>query len=1098
MAQAAPGAPRSSGGSGGSGNSGSSDPVSAARASLQKETLQDSQDSQQRGATNAMTEQLDDSTIGWFKKRNGDTLEGALAFVPWVLQQAYQEGGLDEGQIVIHKGKGAVVFVDASGFTDLTATLAAKSNGAEQLSLCLKAFFTPLIDLIHAYRGDVIKFTRNALTIYFQGVDDTISPKYNCVVPPHGTYGLPDLGPMATAVLRASACCIEIHKRLHMWDTGVDGVCLSLHIGVGCGEVRILQVGGETPPATKVPRWEYIIAGPPIEQISIAEPLAKPGETCLSPKAWEFISDCVIEGPPIEENPAYHLLLRMDESKYTFPTIKHAAMENDSRMEKRFKLSELQVIRRYIPATVYKQIECGTLTYVNETRHISTIFVNGTGPTLDVMSNRGATIAQELMSKVQFYCHQHEGTLNKFIINAKGMLFLLVFGLPPLVHQDDPTRAVLACFDMVKVFKKLDLVGKFGVTTGTSYCGVVGSSARMEYTVLGDCVNVASKLMSNACPNSILTDVETKNRCSTEVIFNQLAPIRIKSKDEPVPIFQPVKKDTVSVLGLTSEKKICFPWHDHPFGGSLGLATASSSFMQQNVQQLCGVRSWAGIMRVNDMLGLPFDKKMHQVEQTVLLNKGPLAKAPTDSPFCQGGVVVMEANTGMGKVELAEHIVVYSAVRLQVLPVFGSMGPRPGDSERLALELVRSVLGIYRTVSQNPLPADDFQALQKLTPAAQADHLPALQQALKETTYKSAGNFLDAALEVIIALLRNLVKQTPILMTLQFDYGTSLFPFNLEDQAIFWKAVTRLSDLVINELQYKQDASNKPLVMMIICRDVDDNNVAVKFAREKDTLIHLGGLTEENIVEYMSNYLNVPEQMVPQALRIFVQQVTSGNPLFIRETIDQLQEHHIQVKLGANNAPKQIDVKDMDIASSKISSWNNTAMVGGTVCMLESLDPLEAAVLKMSTCFRGTFTLPDLAASTCSRWADATRFDFLRLFKAIRKLVQSNIIEAIIPEEAGDELPQSAPSTPGGGRNSLGNSPSMTKGSKTQCFQTNNVLIRAVGGAMVLEAQKKTVKRQALIDRALWRKLPERMAILASKRNSTHIPWYYEQAFRRM
>lgn len=32
-------------------------------------------------------------------------------------------------------------------------------------------------------------------------------------VPPHGSYGIPDLGPMATAMLRASACCIEIHKR---------------------------------------------------------------------------------------------------------------------------------------------------------------------------------------------------------------------------------------------------------------------------------------------------------------------------------------------------------------------------------------------------------------------------------------------------------------------------------------------------------------------------------------------------------------------------------------------------------------------------------------------------------------------------------------------------------------------------------------------------------------------------------------------------------------------------------------------------------------------------------------------------------------------
>ncbi|OLQ15475.1 Adenylate cyclase type 10 [Symbiodinium microadriaticum] len=254
----------------------------------------------QQTRSSNIAENLDERILSWFKKRNGDTLKGALAFVPWVLQQAHGEGGLEKSQIVIHRGTGAVVFSDASGFTALTERLSKKSDGAELLSLCLTSFFTPLIDIINSYRGDVIKFSGDALTIYFQAVDDTKHEKYNHVVPPHGTWGLPDLGPEATSVLRASACCIEIHKRLHMFDTGVDNVRLCLHIGVGCGDVNILQVGGVVPPETHVPRCEYIIAGPPLEQISVAEPLAKNGETCLSPQAWAYVKDCVIEGLPLE------------------------------------------------------------------------------------------------------------------------------------------------------------------------------------------------------------------------------------------------------------------------------------------------------------------------------------------------------------------------------------------------------------------------------------------------------------------------------------------------------------------------------------------------------------------------------------------------------------------------------------------------------------------------------------------------------------------------------------------------------------------------------------------------------------------------------
>ncbi len=36
-------------------------------------------------------------------------------------------------------------------------------------------------------------------------------------------------------------------------------------------------------------RWEYVVAGPPISQIAIAEPLAEPGETVVSPEAWELV-----------------------------------------------------------------------------------------------------------------------------------------------------------------------------------------------------------------------------------------------------------------------------------------------------------------------------------------------------------------------------------------------------------------------------------------------------------------------------------------------------------------------------------------------------------------------------------------------------------------------------------------------------------------------------------------------------------------------------------------------------------------------------------------------------------------------------------------
>lgn len=1042
------------------------------------------------------------SVLNWFNKRNGDTLRGALAFVPWVLQQAYFEGKLESGSTVMHTGDGAVVFSSASGFTTLTERLARRSNGAELLSHCLKLFFTPLIDLINSYRGDTIKFSCNALTIYFPSVDDTLGSKFNGVVPPHGTYGLPDLGPKATAVLRASACCTEIHRRLHEFDTGIDGVRLCLHIGVGCGEVSILKVGGVVPPearyndSVKVPRWEYLIVGTPLEQISIAEPLAKQGETCLSPQAWEYVKDCVIEGRPVEDHPNYHLLLKMDESKYTFPTIKHAAMENDVRMDNKFRLSELHILRQYIPTAVFKQIECGTLGFVNEMRNISTIFVSGSG--LNPRSEKGAQTCQELVMAVQQKCYAHEGTMNKFLVDDKGMLFLMVFGLPPLVHTDDPTRAVLACFDMIKVFKRLELVGRFGVTTGNSYCGLCGSPNRMEYTVLGDTVNLCSRLCATARENTVLCDEATRQRSTRELQFTPLEPVKFRGKANKVKIYEPVFVEHVSSVGITAEKKITFPWYAVA-GDGVAATTVTPERLMQNTQQLCSVKAWFGIQRISEMLGGPFDANLHRNNHNVA-QAAQTAKPPDDSPLARGGVIVIEGATGVGKLELAEHLVMYSTLKFKMVPIFGTMGPRPNDSIRFSNELLRSTLGAFRFVQD--LPNDPFQALTKVAPPQFSTRLPLLRLLLSNKAAKEqSAEVLESCIEVVKALVSILCKQISVTMTLQYEWGMTVYPKIQQDRFTFWGVVQNLSSLV--------GPGPNPAVLVIICREAERSNAAVRIALREKSFLELGGLPDDHIVEYIGAYLGVPVAMVPQALRSFVSKVTLGNPQYIRETIDQLQEHdHLQVLRGQNGVPRDVQCKD--VARINISAWQHTAMVGSTICLLESLDPLEAMVLKMSTCFQGPFTLPDLAASQCSRWANATHFDYLRLLKAIRRLQDLEILDAVDPPPPPAPRPEDAAKDAEKKNEEEAKAKVDTSKAKTapqepepeifgltkQHYQMRNVLIRAVGASMVLDTQRKSVKRQALIDRALALNLPERMAVVKLRRTALHIPWYYEQALR--
>lgn len=446
--------------------------------------------------------------------------------------------------------------------------------------------------------------------------------------------------------------------------------------------------------------------------------------------------------------------------------------------------------------------------------------------------------------------------------------------------------------------------------------------------------------------------------------------------------------------------------------------------------------------------------------------------------------MVIDGDTGLGKIELAEHIVMHCATQFQMMPIFGTMGPRPGQAYRMALELLRSTIAVKRHLEGN-IPLDDLDALEKCLPQASPATLQILRTLLlnngsqASSTVNDTADIFETTIKEVINMLTRLKTQTPLLVVLQFEHGTSLFSkTSKQDEEVFWKMTAELTNLVKTE---------KAISGLILCKNAPKKNPAVESAVTSNSFLELKGLSDENVPEYMSNYLDIPFQQVPPMLRRFITQMTNGNPLFVREILDQLtKDKYLTVKPG-HSATLGVGALERIKEDNVISQWNHTSMVGGTVCVLESLDPNEAAALKMSTCFECPFTLPDLAASNCSQWGGATHLELLRLFRAVSKLVERRILEHVAAPSR--ETPRSGdPKAP----------PADRPNSNIQHFQMQSELVRTVGAAMVLEAQKKSVKRNALIDRVLKNQLPERLRQRAAERSVIHIPWYYERALRRM
>merc|ERR1740121_2836367 len=124
--------------------------------------------------------------------------------------------------------------------------------------------------------------------------------------------------------------------------------------------------------------------------------------------------------------------------------------------------SDLSAIRQYIPSGVLDAY--GAPICINEMRDITTVFISS-------LRAEVATV-QEVVASVQRSC-DFGGSLEKVLIDDKGLLFSLTFGRTAPARPDDAVRAALLCIDMVRILDELGLVGKCGVATGQCYCGGV-------------------------------------------------------------------------------------------------------------------------------------------------------------------------------------------------------------------------------------------------------------------------------------------------------------------------------------------------------------------------------------------------------------------------------------------------------------------------------------------------------------------------------------------------------------------------------------------------------------------------------------------------
>jgi class 3 adenylate cyclase/tetratricopeptide (TPR) repeat protein len=138
--------------------------------------------------------------------------------------------------------------------------------------------------------------------------------------------------------------------------------------------------------------------------------------------------------------------------------------------------------------------------------------------------------------------HEYEGTINQFL--GDGVMAL--FGAP-IAHEDHAGRALRAALAIQQKLEPLradvqrvhgrEFRMRIGVNSGPVVVGAIGRDLRMDYTAVGDTVNLAARLLSIAQPGQIVLSRRTKTLCEGYFVFDDLGTFEVKGKTEPVPAY---------------------------------------------------------------------------------------------------------------------------------------------------------------------------------------------------------------------------------------------------------------------------------------------------------------------------------------------------------------------------------------------------------------------------------------------------------------------------------------------------------------------------------------------------------------------------------
>jgi len=320
-----------------------------------------------------------------------------------------------------------VLFADVSGFTALTEAYSLKGKGGtDQLTKTLMNYIGPLAECILYCDGDIVKYAGDAFLAFWPSSPDSFPED----------------------VQRAIDCALYIQEKYGVYLCKDVGITIKVKVGIGAGTIHLSWLGNES-------YQHYVCFGPGVEAASGAEKHCTSGEVILAPAAWKYCTPSHYKVTHKEDG--YQMVT--DITAFVNPSkrgrpLKRArrsigwnGLDNETirpQLARSIEIKDEDFMRKFVLPAVLKKLDDDIpLEYINESRNICICFIHvetqamprdGVGDrefreTMTKIVNKGFLKIYSTATKMQ-------GALTKVIMFDKGLTYLVAFGLPGYINEN--------------------------------------------------------------------------------------------------------------------------------------------------------------------------------------------------------------------------------------------------------------------------------------------------------------------------------------------------------------------------------------------------------------------------------------------------------------------------------------------------------------------------------------------------------------------------------------------------------------------------------------------------------------------------------------